>query len=309
MPQRRVAGARSTSCTGSRGRPADRRSSPSPSRAPPPACAGASRGVDRVAQAVVAVDDRRRRRTRACARPATADALDRGDLARLVELPQAREAPQLALQVAASACRTPRGPPPASPPRGSPRARRSARSRSPRRSAGVSSASGDARDDHLALDPLHHDRTGSRSSPGPRTPRAPSARAPACPSAPQQARLAQHVVRARRQRRARRAAQDHLVRPRARSGRSRSSDPRRSAAHRSRPRRVRARRGTRAAARAPAAAGARWRRRPRVCATMSSGRDGHAHAPQRYPTPGTGDGRALARHRRHEPARSANPKT
>ena len=55
----------------------------------------------RVAQAIVAVHDRGRAATRAGARPSQLrDALHRGELARLVVLPQPAETPHLALQVA-----------------------------------------------------------------------------------------------------------------------------------------------------------------------------------------------------------------
>ena len=52
-----------------------------------------------------------------------------------------------------------------------------------RRSAGVSSAGGHARDDHLALDSLHHVERRADRRLGRRTPPAPPARAPACRAA------------------------------------------------------------------------------------------------------------------------------
>src|SRR5436190_1883754 len=57
-------------------------------------------GEHRVAQAEVAVHDRRRARLGQVLAQPRADGLDGGDLARLVVLPQAGEAPQLALEVA-----------------------------------------------------------------------------------------------------------------------------------------------------------------------------------------------------------------
>ena len=58
------------------------------------------RREDRVAEAVVAMHDRRRARARQVLRKPAAHALDGRDLARLVHLPQAREPAQLAFQVA-----------------------------------------------------------------------------------------------------------------------------------------------------------------------------------------------------------------
>ena len=158
------------------------------------------------------MDDRGRRRSSAgCSASHAPTRLDRRDLARLVQLPQPAEAPQLALQIAGRLAE-------ALQPRRAPvdrvdldervdqLARRSGGVRS-----GVSSGVGDARDDHLALDPLHHVERRSRSRLGPRTRRAPSGtRAGVSLQRAQQPRLAQHVVRARRQRRARRAAQHDL---------------------------------------------------------------------------------------------------
>ena len=235
---------RSTSCTGSRGRPAGRRSSPSPSRAPPPgararrARRSCCRGGSRRARSSPGRDS-----GMFCASHAPT-LLDGRDLARLVQLPQAREAPQLALQVAgrlAEALQPGRAP--------VDRVDLDERvdqllGRSAARSAGVSSAVGDAR----------------RRSPRPRP--APSRRtgAPITLSSSHTASTAGTRAGVRCSAASRRASRSTswalggsggrggrrstTSRRRARSGRSRWSDPRRSARPRSRPRRARARRGT-----------------------------------------------------------------
>ena len=227
-------------------------------------------GEDRVAQPVVAVHDRRRAGARHVLGQPAADALDRGDLARLVQLPQPAEAPQLALQVAARLAEAlqahrlpvhgvdldervdqllgdPRALRRACPARAAPR------TRSPRPRCAPSR------------------RTGSRSPPGPRTPRAPRARARACRSGPS----AGAPRAARRGRSAAAAgAAGGAARPRrrrARSGRSRWSGRRRSAAPRSRPRRGRARPGRRRSGSSTSSGGRALAAASACVATMSSG--------------------------------------
>ena len=95
--RRRRAGSSGSSC--SRRRRAGRRSSPSPSRGSPSAGPGAG-GEHRVAEPVVAVDDRGRRRLGHVCRAASARPPRPRELARAVVLPQPDEAPQLALQIA-----------------------------------------------------------------------------------------------------------------------------------------------------------------------------------------------------------------
>ncbi len=174
--------------------------------------------------------DRRLRRwgrIRQVLRQPRTDALDGGDLARLVDLPQPAEAAQLALEVAgrlAEALQSGRLPIDA---RGSPRARRSAA----RRSACAAPASPawrarSRRSPRPGSAPSR--RRGSRSPPRRRRPQAPPARARGWGRAP-----AAGAPRAGRRARSGAAARGEggagqPRRRRARSGRSRSSGPRRS---------------------------------------------------------------------------------
>ena len=169
-------------------------------------------GEHHVAEPVVAVHDRRRRRTRACARRATpTSVVEHRQLARLVVLPQPAEAPQLAVEVAgrlavAVAARTP-----PSRRRGSRPARRRAPRRSRRRSSSVSSARRQRAGDDVAGDALHDVERRADHATRRRTPASTrGVRTAASATARQQPRLAQHVVRGGRQRRARRAAQHEL---------------------------------------------------------------------------------------------------
>ncbi len=147
------------------------------------------------------------------ARPASRPTrLYRWDLARLVQLPQAPEAPQLALQVAG-------GPAEALEAHRPPVDRVDLDERvdqllgDPSALLGRVQRGGNARDDHLALDPLHHvERAADRGGVLAHREHLRHARRGVL-QRPQQARLAQHVVSAGWQRRTGRAAQDHLGSP------------------------------------------------------------------------------------------------
>ncbi len=139
-----------------------------------------------------------------------ADRFDGRDLARPVELPQAAEAPQLALEVAGGLAEVlePGGPPVD---RVDLHERVDQLLGDPPALLGVVQRGGNARDDHLARRPAPSRRTARRSclvGADGEHPRHACGRAA---QRAQQARLAKHVVRARRQRRARRAAQHELA--------------------------------------------------------------------------------------------------